>query len=258
MGDQSPPPAGSERPSVPERPGTWHPVALALGCSLSVALLASWLLEPTRSLWLALDERVFWALNGSLACCRAWQVLWALANNRMVDIVAALAMVGLYLHFMLRAGPVARNRLVAVGAMLTGLVLFAVQIGKALPIRRPSATLMHPSAFRLTELVSWLPTKDASADTFPGDHATVLFICAGVITLYLPRAYAAAAWTLAAVFMVPRLVSGAHWVTDDLVGAVSVAGFVLTCTFATPLHRIMTDHLERVIGRLRARRQCPD
>ncbi|MEJ2187981.1 MAG: hypothetical protein P8Y93_00960, partial [Acidobacteriota bacterium] len=141
MTDQSTAPAGKGQPSLRERPGMWHPVALALGCSVSVALLASWLLEPTRSLWLALDERVFWSLNGSLACCRAWQVLWALANNRMVDVVAAVAMVGLYLHFMLRAGPVARDRLVAVGAMLTGLVLVAVQIGKALPIRRPSATL---------------------------------------------------------------------------------------------------------------------
>lgn len=253
MGDQSPPPVGSELPPVPERPGAWHPAALVIGCSSSVILLASWLLEPTRSLWLDLDERVFWSLNGSLACCKAWQVFWALANNRAVDIVAALAMIGLYLHFLLGEDRHTRDRLLAVGAMLTGLVLVAVQIGKAFPYSRPSATLIHPSAMRLTELVAWLPTKDASTDTFPGDHAAVLFICAGVITVYLPRAYAAAAWTLAVVFMIPRLVSGAHWLTDDVVGAASFAGLVLTCTFATPLHRVLTDNLERVIARLRAR-----
>jgi membrane-associated phospholipid phosphatase len=255
MTDQSPSPTESQRLPVPVRPGTWHPSALVVGCSACVLLLASWLLEPTRSLWLALDEKVFWALNSSLSCCRAWQVFWALANNRLVDIVAALAMVGLYLHFLLGEGRGAKDRLLAIGAMLSGLVLIAVQMGKAFPYRRPSATLIHSSAIRLTELVSWLPTKDASTDTFPGDHAAVLFICAGVITVYLPRAYAAAAWTIAVVFLVPRLVSGAHWLTDDVVGAASFAGLVLTCTFATPLHRVLTDNLERVIARLLARRR---
>ncbi len=240
---------------MPERPGNWHPAALALGCSLSVVVFASWFLGPTRYLWLALDEKVFWALNGSLACCRRWQVFWAFANNRAVDIFAALGMIGLYLHFMVRAGHHARDRLLAIGVMLTGLVLVAVQIGKALPITRPSATLIHPSAIRLAELVSWLPTKDSSADTFPGDHAVVLFICAGVITIYLPRVYAAAAWTLAIVFMLPRLVSGAHWLTDDVVGAASLAGFALTCTFATPLHRALTDRIEHLIERLPPRRR---
>jgi len=233
------------------RPGRWHPAALALGCGLSAALLASYFLEPTRSLWLALDQRVFWTLNRSLAWCRAWQVFWAIANSRASDIVAGLLMVGLYAHFMLRRARRATTELIAIGLMLTGLILVAVQIGKAIPYERPSATEVDGGALRLSELVAWIPTKDSSADTFPGDHAMVLFICAGVITFYLPRAYAIAAWVLAAVFMVPRVVSGGHWLTDDVVGSAAIAGAVLSCTFATPLHRITTDVLERVVRRAR-------
>lgn len=235
------------------RPGNWHPLALLLGCGLSIAWFASWLFEPGRSLWLALDDGVFRTLNDSLRCCGFWQVFWAIANNRLTDVVAALAMIGLYLHFMWRQDRQGRQRMLSVGILLTLLVLVSVQFGKVLPIERPSPTLVHPDALMLTQLVDWIPTKDSSGDSFPGDHATVLLICAGVITLYLPRAYAIAAWLLAGLFMLPRLVSGAHWFTDDFVGSLAIAGFFLTVVFATPLHRVLTDRLEQVIMRLRRR-----
>ena len=238
---------------IRHRPEDWHPTAFVLGCGLSIALLMSWILEPTRSLWLTLDENVFWALNNSLAWGRGWQVFWAVANNRTVDVVSALCMIGLFAHFLLRHGRGRSNFFVAVGLLLTSLVYSASQIAGVIMVRRPSPTMVYPDALRLSELVSWIPTKDVSRDGFPGDHAVVLLICAGVITFYLPRAYATAAWVLAVVFTVPRLVSGAHWLTDDLVGSVAVAGFVLSYVFATPIHSIMTDGLERLIRRYRSR-----
>ena len=238
---------------IPHRPEDWHPVAFILGCGLSIALLMSWLFEPTRSLWLTIDENVFWALNNSLAWGRGWQVFWAVANNRAFDVVAALCMIGLFVHFLLRKGRGRTIFFVAAGLLLTGLVYSASQIAGAIMIERKSPTLVHPEALRLSELVSWIPTKDVSRDGFPGDHAVVLLICAGVITFFLPRAYAAAAWVLAVVFTAPRLVSGAHWLTDDLVGSVAVAGFVLSYVFATPIHSVMTDGLEPLIRRYRSR-----
>jgi len=237
----------------PDRSESWRPAIFASGCVLSIVYLASWFFEPTRPLWLALDERVFWALNDSLAWGTWWQVLWAAANNRAVDIVAGLAMIGLFAHYVLRRARERTDFFVAVGVMLTGLILVGNRISAALPVERRSATLVHPDALRLTELVPWIPTKDTAGDCFPGDHAMVLFICAGVITYYLPRAYAVAAWVLAVVFMAPRLVGGAHWLTDDLVGAAAVAGFVVSCALATPIHGVVTRRLEGWIGRCRAR-----
>jgi len=214
--------------------------------------LASWFLEPTRSLWLALDEKVFWALNASLEWGTWWQVVWAVANNRAVDIAAALCMIGLFAHFVLRKARDRTDFFVAVGLMLTGLILVGNRISAILPVERKSPTLVHPDALRLTELVSWFPTKDASGNCFPGDHAMVLFVCAGVITYFLPRAYAVSAWVLAVVFMIPRVVGGAHWLTDDLVGSAAVAGFVLSCALATPLHDVVTHRLEAFIHRCRS------
>jgi membrane-associated phospholipid phosphatase len=237
------------------RPAAWRPAVFFFGCGLSIALLVSWFLEPTRSLWLAIDEKVFWTLNRSLAAGNAWQVIWAAVNNRAADVVMALTMIGLFAHFALRKGRNEINATIAVFLMLSGLAIVGVQIGKAVSVDRWSPTLLHPDALRLSELVSWLPTKDNSGDSFPGDHATALLIWAGIVTAYLPRAYAAAAWVLAILFMTPRVVGGAHWLTDDLVGSVAIAGFVLSCVFATPLHSILTERLERMVRRLRAHRK---
>jgi membrane-associated phospholipid phosphatase len=234
--------------------GTWHPAALALGCGLSAALFGTWLVEPTRGWWLALDESVFWALNGSLAWSGPWRGFWAVANSRLGDLVEASAVVAVYLIFLFRQDRRARQTLLAVGVMLTGLVVTGIQIGKVLPFQRESGTQLHHGALRLSEMVTWIPTKDISSDTFPGDHATVLLLCAGVISFYLPRGYAIVTWLIAVAFMSPRLVSGAHWLTDDLVGSVAIAGALLSVTFATPLHRVVVDALEGVIGRIRALR----
>jgi membrane-associated phospholipid phosphatase len=212
----------------------------------------SWYLEPTRSLWLTLDQAVFWDLNNSLADSRAWQIFWAVANNRVTDILSALSMIGLFVHFTRRHRSNRLENTVAVFLLLAVVAVVGVQIGKAMDIGRLSPTVIHSDALRLSELVPWLPTKDISTDSFPGDHATVLLIFVGIVTFYLPRAYATVASVLAIVFMAPRVVGGAHWLTDDLVGSGAIAGFVLTCVLATPLHSIMLDRLERWVGTVRS------
>ena len=125
---------------IPHRSEDWHPVAFILGCGLSIALLMSWILEPTRSLWLTLDDNFFWAVNDSLAWGRGWQVFWAVANNRAVDAVAALSFFGLFVHFIVRKGQERTEFLLAIGLMLTGLLIAAVQIaggfGRSQEIKR--------------------------------------------------------------------------------------------------------------------------
>ena len=217
--------------------------------------MLSWFIEPTRSLWLALDDRFFFAVNHSLARATGWQVFWAVANNRMVDIVSALIFVALYGSYVRRYHRQQIDLWIARGLLLTGMVVAAKQIAEALAmlVGRISPTLAHPDAIRLSQLVPAFPTKDTGHVVFPGDHATILLVCAGAATFYLPRGYAAVAWIAAVGFSIPRLVGGGHWLTDDLVGAVAVAGFILAYVFATPLHRVVTDRLEKVVRQIRAR-----
>ena len=81
---------------------------------------------------MALDEKVFWALNETLGKGETWQIFWAVANNRAVDIVAALCMIGLFAHFVLCKGWDRTDFFVAVGLLLAGLIYSASQIAGAI------------------------------------------------------------------------------------------------------------------------------
>jgi membrane-associated phospholipid phosphatase len=233
----------------------WQPAIFVSGCALSALLLCSWFFEPTRSMWLIADERFFFAVNGWLAADRGRQVFWALANHRAVDLVSASFVIGIFMWYVLRHQRHRIERFLAVGLVITGMLVVAKRIADAfaIAVARRSPTLVHPEAFRLSEAIPDIATKDSARFVFPGDHAMVLIICATTITCYLPRRYAAAAWIAAVAFTAPRLVSGAHWLSDDLVGAVAVAGFVLTYVLATPLRDFFVDRLEPTIVALRFR-----
>ena len=212
--------------------------------------MLSWLIEPTRGLWLALDESLFWAMNQSLTWSEGWQRLWAIANNRAFDLVAAASMLLLFAHQALLRDRPRLQHYIAVGIFMFITLLLMLLISKELPIERPSATAQFPEALRLTQLVPDIPTKDYSSDSFPGDHGLVLLLCAGFALAYLPRAHGILALLFMVIFTLPRLMSGAHWVTDEIVGAMSIGLFALGWLFATPLHQILLGWFERRIERI--------
>lgn len=242
----------------PHRAG-WHPAALVSAHLLALLLMGSWLLEPTRSFWLILDEQLFWAMNDSLEWGRGWQQLWAVANNRAFDLVAGGSMLLLFVHHALLHERQRLPHYLSVLAVMFFVLLVLLLISKELPIERPSATAQFPEALRLSQLVPEIPTKDFSSDSFPGDHGLVLLVCAGYALAYLPAGYGLLALLFMVLFTLPRLMSGAHWVTDEIVGAVSVGLPALAWLFATPLQRVMLDavrkRVESMGGKLMRRRR---
>lgn len=234
-------------------PPGWHPAALITTHLISLLLLASWLLEPTRSLWLALDEQLFWSMNRSLEWGRGWQQLWAIANNRAFDLVAGLSMLLLFAYRGLLGDRARLYHYISVVIVMSMVLLVLLLISKELPVERPSPTAHFPEALRLSQLVPEIPTKDYSSDSFPGDHGLVLLICAGFALVYLPTGYAALALLFMLLFTLPRLMSGAHWVTDEIVGAVSVGLPALAWLFATPLQGRVLRAVEQRVSSLGTR-----
>ncbi len=233
----------------------WHPLPLLFGNLIAVVLFLSWLLDPTRSLWLALDDTVFWTFNHSLAEGDLWRQFWAITNNRAFDLVAAFSMLALFGHRALLKDRQHLYRYIAVGILMTITVVVVVKSGKWLPVERPSGTYIYSEALRLSELVPHIDTKDISEDSFPGDHGLVLLLCTGFILVNLPRIYGVLALIIMVVFTLPRLVSGAHWLSDELVGAVGWGCLWLSWILATPLHDLVVERLEGWLKRIRERRQ---
>lgn len=211
-------PAADRQPSARGRRQGW---LLVLAGAL---LLASWLLPgPLRALWDAVDLWVFSITNRSLGLSPLWDGLWAISNNRLFDIPAGLTMAAIFLVSGRSSTPPRWANLLVhalIGALLALLTQALVHQFWELP--RLSPTLEIEGSQRLSELTPWIRTKDAARGSFPGDHGLVLF----TITLYGWRVLEPwARWSAAAaavLFSLPRLMSGAHWLSDLLCGSIAL------------------------------------
>jgi membrane-associated phospholipid phosphatase len=131
-------------------------------------------------------------------------------------------------------------------------IVIASQIGKAIPIKRPSATFAFPEALRISELVPGVFAKDTASDSFPGDHGLVLLLFAGFVAFYMPRIYGIIAGIMMVLFTMPRLMGGSHWLTDEIVGALAVGIMCLSWVMATPLQNVALNRIEGWVERRRS------
>lgn len=228
---------------LPE-PG-WRVKSLIWFHLVALVLILSWLWPFTRELWDQLDEGIFRVLNGSLRFGESWQYFWALANHRSVDLLSG-GLSGLVVLWWLWGRPrEVQNKICAAlgGLAITLLVIpftAHIIIKFAMHYERYSPSLVIDGALRLNELVPSFETKDISIYSFPGDHAFILCTVALFYWLLAPRKFVVAAWIIAVVFSLPRLVGGAHWMTDDFIGGLAPALMVVSWQLSTPLgYRLM-------------------
>ena len=191
-------------------------------------VLGSWWAGPIRPLWEALDQGFFEISNPLLGANRLWDGFWALTNHRSFDLVAALTMAAIFFQSgRTTALPSGRSAWSAV--LIQALIGTLLGLGtKALvsawlDVDRLSPTLLDPNSQRLSQLVDWIRAKDASKHCFPSDHGLVLFTLTLVgWPILKPWARIAACWGCV-FFALPRLMSGAHWISDILAGSLPMA-----------------------------------
>ncbi|MEI8554316.1 Kdo(2)-lipid A phosphotransferase, partial [Escherichia coli] len=103
-----------------------------------------------------------------------------------------------------------------------------------IPVKRASPTLTFTDINRVSELLS-VPTKDASRDSFPGDHAMKLLIFSAFMCRYFGKVAGLIPLIIFVVFAFPRVMIGAHWFTDIIVGSMTVILIGLRWVLLTPL-----------------------
>ena len=189
---------------------------------VGLALFLSWYLPVNHGFWFPLDAAIFHFFNHELVESRAFLWLVALTNNRAFDACSLLAMGCLMLWFWLREDRQGRRRIIIIGLTM---LLFAVVINQLaqllIPVKRESPTLFFSGINRVSELLHF-PTKDASKDSFPGDHGMMLLIFSAIMLRYFGKKAFAIALIIFVVFAFPRVMIGAHWFTDIAVGSLSV------------------------------------
>lgn len=213
---------------------------------LGVALFLSWFLPANHGGWFTLDSAIFFFFNRHLATEPAFLHLVAITNNRAFDVISLLAMGLLYLYFYLKQDAAGRRRLVITGVVMLLTAVVLNQLGHLLPVKHPSPTLTFDNIHRVSELTG-IPTKDASGDSFPGDHGMMLIIFSCFMLRYFGRGAFAVALLITLVFSLPRVMIGAHWFTDIAVGSLSVVLVGASWVLMTPCSDWIVDRLNRLL-----------
>ncbi|AMN46480.1 hypothetical protein ACG33_05070 [Steroidobacter denitrificans] len=241
-------------------PITWRFTGLLLWNAIAIALLLSWLWAPTRMLWDLFDDVLFVDLNFRLADTSGWAWFWAIMNLRPMDIVSGLAMLAFVMRadFIFPAAKVRPALLTFIALMLLAVVLrisFDLGVVRPLEMSRPSPSLSVEGAIRLSELFpDWtLPTKDSSSKSFPGDHAALTLAWALLLSLYARGWRLVAVWGVSTILLLPRLIAGAHWGSDDFVGGLFIACLSIGWGCYTPYAAWMQQRLERLTTPFRER-----
>lgn len=221
--------------------------------TIALLLLLSWFIPPTKWLWAEFDVWAFQLLNGTLKNAPFTQIFWALANVKLADLFGAAFIVTFTLLYVFDAGKKeAPHRLAQffyyliwfeIGILSLKELLFYLLV--AINFLRDSPSLVFADTILLSKAVPWLKIKDSSHWCYPSDHAFIVLEWVGFICFYAGWRLGAVAFVSSWLFILPRLIGGAHWMTDVLLGSVPLALFFVAIACYTPLYPFFMKYLER-------------
>lgn len=210
------------------------PLILLLNAA-GLALFLSWYLPVNHGFWFPIDSGIFHFFNEQLVKSQAILWLVAITNNRAFDGCSLLAMGCLMLSFWLKEDAAGRRRIIIIGLVMLLTAVVINQLAQGLmPVKRSSPSLFFPDIHRVSELLN-ISTKDASKDSFPGDHGMMLLIFASFMLRYFGKKAFAIALIIVVVFAFPRVMIGAHWLTDIVIGSLSAVLIGVPWCLMTPL-----------------------
>ena len=214
--------------------------------ALGLALFFSWYLPEGHGYWFTLDSNIFHFFNRELVKSHAFLVLVAVTNNRVFDGISLLAMGSLFFFYWRKEDATGRRRMFIMGIVMLLSAVIINQLGHLIPESHVSPTLYFTDIHRVSELLHF-PTKDASKDSFPGDHGLMLLIFTGFVLRYFGKKAFGIAVIIFLIFIMPRMMIGAHWFTDIFVGSLSIAIVCLPWVLLTPLSDGLINVLDRYL-----------
>lgn len=228
----------------------WRP-RLLLCSHLAIILL---LLSFFFSFWEPIDRAVFTFLNNTLYNHFSWQLFWAAANHSFVDWIEDLFILGFYCLCIFRSSQTEKKKRIwqfvfcVVFIALTIFLINRILCRDILRLRRDSPTFAIDGSLRLSELLPWLDIKDGSSKSFPGDHATTALLFAATYAFFAGWRLGLYGLLFSLFLCLPRLMVGAHWLSDLIVGSGSIVLFAISWLLFTPLGRVGPDLLQKMLA----------
>ncbi|MBS0603899.1 MAG: phosphatase PAP2 family protein [Verrucomicrobia bacterium] len=232
-------------------PREWKLKILLLCHIVGAMLFASLFWPVTRSYWEMIDVAFFKLINSTLRDRPNWQIFWALANHKLADWVEDICVLCFFIAYVRMAHKSLRKRKVSeliFCVLYIGAIIYFINktlFRENLDIPRLSPTLVVDDSVRLSQEIDWMKIKDDSSKSFPGDHGTTALLFAASFTYLAGWRLGVLASLYAAFLCMPRLITGAHWLSDVIVGSGTITIVFLSWAFCTPLFNRFTNACER-------------
>jgi len=232
----------------------WKLKILLLCHSIGAILFITLFLPATKSVWESIDIAFFKMINSTLKDRPNWQLFWALANHKLADWVEDLCILAFFILHVRAAHKSLRKRKIfelIFCVLYIGAIIYCVNkmfFREHLDLPRLSPTLTVDDSVRLSQEIPWMKIKDDSSKSFPGDHGTTALLFAASFAYLANWRLGILASLYAAFLCMPRLITGAHWLSDIIVGSGTITLIFLSWAFCTPLLSKFTHACERLFN----------
>lgn len=243
-------------------PAKWHVLVLGAMTVFGLALLYLW--SRNYALHDAVhdfDDRAYLYLNGLIEHKGFLQTAVAFANSRIYAFLTFFMLAGILVSFFLLSDRYDLGRRVALGLVIAFFSFFVTELRRRLDLfemKRESPSLALDTSTDLEKIYpEWWDIKIISHNSFPSDHATAFLLITVLLWRFAGWRWGVGMLALMPFILLPRLMVGAHWLSDMVVGSlfyVSLAAGWLLCTpFVAWLCDKLAPKLLPVIARLRGR-----
>lgn len=208
---------------------------------------------PLRPLWESIDRACFHLLNGYVSVHPIQQLFWALANIKITDIFGAVYFLGIFLLYVLEGeGEERRKRSVQllytliwfeIGILTCKQVLTPILIELGFTRHSPSVLISH--CCMLSQAAPWEKIKDSSFFCYPADHGTIVIQWCTFFCLFAGWRRGIGVCLFSTLLLLPRLIAGAHWLSDLLVGSASIVACIVAWAKYSPLYDLLYQPLLR-------------
>lgn len=220
-------------------------------------LLLSWLWSYSHPFWEHIDRYFFLWVNSFIKTSYFWQNFWAISSHSFLDWIHDVVMILFFLSYIFKKDE--KSKLYKFCEILFFAIIIAVSIliinryifTNLVHVNRKSPSLIYDSTTFLSEKVSWLKVKDRSTESFPGDHGTTAILFTLVIFHLKGVKSGLKALFYSFYWQLPRLVTGSHWLTDILMGSLTIAILIMSLCIYTPLKDLSASLIYFIFNRFR-------
>ncbi len=194
---------------------------------IGLFLILSALLPGSKELWAEIDMKFFYLTNSWLAYDSIGAFV-SLLNSRLGDWISHLAFSAILVSSIPRRKEAFYSLIgMVVFAILTQFLVNYCLFKAALNFLKDSPSLHADFFINIEKLFPFPNNHSTTVRSFPGDHSTTVFICSAWTLMAAGKRVLSPILTLAIFFSLPRIMAGAHGLSDVIGGAFGITLILL-------------------------------